>query len=163
MSDAQSYPHDAEPAHDFADWHLYEGVRTRRILAFFIDYALVFVLVVLAVPVVALVGLATFGIGLLLYLILTPLVALSYIAWTVGGPHQATVGMRLMDVRLVRDDGQVIDSMTAIVHAVLFWAAGVILTPFIVLIGLFTEHKRLLHDLALGTVVVRATRFAAAQ
>lgn len=162
MSDAQSFSQDDAPAHGFADWRLYEGVRTRRIMAFLIDYAFVFVLVVLAVPVVALVGLATFGIGWLLYLILAPLVALSYVAWTVGGPHQATVGMRMMDVQLVRYDGQTIDPMTAIVHAVLFWAANVVLTPLILLIGLFTEHKRLLHDLALGTVVLRATRFAQA-
>jgi uncharacterized RDD family membrane protein YckC len=45
---------------------------------------------------------------------------------------------------------------------VLFWAANAILTPFILLVGLFTRHKRLLHDMALGTVVVRAQRFTAA-
>ena len=142
----------------FEDWRLYEGVRTRRILAFVVDYTLVICLIALAVPVVALLGVATLGIGWLLYAILAPLVALTYIGWTVGGPNQASWGMQLMGVRLARYDGQPIDWMTAIVHAVLFWAANAILTPFIVLIGLFTRHKRLLHDLALGTVVVRASR-----
>lgn len=145
----------------FEDWRLYEGVRTRRILAFLVDYALVIVLVAIAVPVVAFLGILTFGIGWLLYAVLGPLVALSYIAVTVGGPRQATLGMHMFGIKLVRYDGQPLDWMTGIVHAVLFWAANVILTPFIVLVGLFTRHKRLLHDLALGTVVVRAERFDA--
>ncbi|WP_306048859.1 RDD family protein [Oceaniradius stylonematis] len=145
----------------FDDWRLFEGVRTRRVLAFAVDYALVILLVALAVPVVGLLGVVTFGIAWLLYAVLAPLAALSYIAWTVGGPEQATLGMRMAGIRLVRYDGQPIDWMTAIVHAVLFWAANVILTPFIVLVALFTRHKRLLHDLALGTTVVRTERFLA--
>ena len=151
--------HTASPAAGrYEDERLYEGVRTRRILAFLIDYVLVLVLVAIAVPVVALVGVVTFGIGWLLYAILTPAVALAYIAGTIGGPGQATLGMRAMDIRLERYDGQPIDPMTAIVHAVLFWAANAILTPLVLLVGLFTRHKRLLHDLALGTVAVRAER-----
>lgn len=154
--------HDAAIPPLFTEWRLYDGVRTRRILAFLIDYALVLVLVVMSVPVVGLLGIATFGVGWLLYAVLGPLVALAYVAWTVGGPNQATWGMQWMDVRIVRYDGQGIDWMTAIVHAVLFWAANTILTPFILLIGLFTRHKRLLHDLALGTVVVRNSVWASA-
>lgn len=145
----------------FEDWRLFEGVRTRRTFAFLIDYALVFALVVIAVPVVALLGIVTFGIAWLLYAILAPVVALTYIGWTMGGREQATLGMRAMGIRLVRYDGQPIDWMTAIVHAVLFWAANAILTPFILLVALFTRHKRLLHDLALGTVAVRTARQAA--
>lgn len=142
----------------FEDWRLYEGVRTRRIIAFLFDYALVLLLVVIAVPIVAFLGIVTFGIAWLLYAILAPVVALSYVAWTVGGPEQATLGMRAMGIKLVRYDEQPIDWMTAIVHAVLFWAANAVLTPLILLVGLFMHHKRLLHDLALGTVVVRTER-----
>lgn len=157
MTDTMSTPIDI--AGRFEDWRLYEGVRTRRTFAFIIDYALVLLLVVIAVPVIALLGVVTFGIAWLLYAILTPFIALTYIAWTMGGQAQATLGMRAMGLKLVRYDGQPIDWMTAIVHAVLFWAANAILTPFIVLVALFTRHKRLLHDLALGTVVVRTERF----
>lgn len=145
----------------FADGRLYDGVRTRRIMAFLIDYAMVIALVILAIPVVGLIGIATFGIGWLLYAVLGPAVALAYIGWTTGGPNQATWGMQWMDIRVVRYDGQTIDWMTAIVHAVIFWAANVLLTPFILLLALFTHHKRLLHDLALGTVVVRSSAYVA--
>lgn len=145
-------------APDLGEWQLYRGVRTRRVLAFFIDCLIVFGLTVVAVPVVALIGAATFGLGWLLFFVLVPLVALTYVGWTVSGPRQATLGMRAMDVQLIRYDGHRIDAMTAVVHAVLFWAANAILTPLILLIGLFTEHKRLLHDLALGIAVIRASR-----
>ena len=44
------------------------------------------------------------------------------------------------------------------VHALLFWVAHVTLTPFLLLVSLFTSRKQLLHDLLLGTVVVRSDR-----
>ena len=74
---------------------------------------------------------------------------------TLGGPHQATTGMRLMGIRLDRLDGGRIDGMLAVVHSVLFWSGNVILTPFVLLVALFTDRKRTLHDLLLGTVVTR--------
>ena len=38
-------------------------------------------------------------------------------------------------------------------HSVLFWAGNVMLTPLILLVTLFSDRKRTLHDLLLGTVV----------
>lgn len=161
MNASPPTPNPDEPALSgrLENWRLYEGVRTRRIFAFFFDYGLVLLLVAIAVPIVAVFGVVTFGIGWLLYAILAPMVALIYVAMTVGGQRQATLGMRLTGIKLVRYDGQRVDWMTAIVHAVLFWAANAILTPFILLVGLFTRHKRLLHDLALGMTMVRDERF----
>ncbi|NJR13269.1 MAG: RDD family protein, partial [Phyllobacteriaceae bacterium] len=43
----------------------------------------------------------------------------------------------------------------AVVHSVLFWAFNSILTPLVLLLVLFTQRKRTLHDLLLGTAVVR--------
>lgn len=123
---------------------------------------MVLLLCVMAIPIVFFLGLATFGAGWFLYLILTPLVALSYIGWTVGGPNQATIGMRMTDIRLERYDGRQIDFMTAVVHAVLFWASMALATPLLLLpiLGapLFLDHKRTLHDLVMGTVAVRTRR-----
>jgi len=137
------------------DWRLYQGVRTRRMVAFLIDYALVGLLLIPFAILVAIFGLITLGIGWALFSILFPAVALAYIWNTVGGPRQATVGMRIMDIRLERLDGKPIDGLLAVVHSVLFWAANVVLTPFILLATLFLDRKRTVHDLLLGTVVVR--------
>ena len=74
---------------------------------------------------------------------------------TLGSRDQATTGMKIMGIRLDKLDGTRIDGMTAVVHSVLFWAANVILTPLVLLVTLFSDRKRTLHDLLLGTVVTR--------
>ncbi|TKB10150.1 MAG: RDD family protein, partial [Mesorhizobium sp.] len=48
--------------------------------------------------------------------------------------------------------------LTAVVHSVLFWAGNVILSPLVLLVSLFSDRKRTLHDLLLGTVVSRSGR-----
>lgn len=155
-SDSNIYDDDmSADARRFDDWRFTAGTRTRRIGAFLIDYGMVVVLCVVAIPLIALFGFATFGAGWLLYGILVPLVALTYVGWTMGGPRQATWGMQMMNIKIARYDGQPIDWMTAMVHAVLFWATSVVFAPLL-LAPLFTHHKRTLHDLALGVVVVRS-------
>lgn len=140
----------------FSDWRYFDGVRSRRVMAFIIDYAIVVLICVIAIPIIAILGVATLGAGWLLYGILGPMVALSYIGWTISSAAQATPGMRFMSIKIERYDGAPIDLVTGIVHAVLFWAGNVILTPFIALVALFTRDKRMLHDIFLGTVVVRS-------
>lgn len=139
------------------DGYLYRGVRTRRIVAFFIDYLLIGLLMIPVAIVVALLGVMTLGVGWLLFGILAPLTALLYVAMTLGGRRQATLGMQFMDIRLARLDGGRVDALLAVVHTVLFWAGNAILTPLILLASLFLDHKRTVHDLLLGTVVVRSS------
>lgn len=141
----------------FDDWTLYEGVRTRRVLAFLIDYGIVLLLMIPVSIVIALVGIATLGLGWLLYGIMFPAVALGYVWSTLGGPNQATVGMQVCGIRLERLDGKPIDGLVAVVHTVLFWAGNVILTPLILLASLVLDRKRTVHDLLLGTVVTRTS------
>lgn len=138
------------------DVRAYEGVRTKRIFAFIIDYIIVGLLLIPFGILVALLGLLTFGLAWMLFGILIPAVALTYVWNTMGGPNQATVGMRVMGIRLDRLDGRPVDGLLAIVHSVLFWAANALLTPLVLLVPLFTERKRALHDLLLGTVVTRS-------
>lgn len=143
---------------DFAmldDRRAYDGVRTRRILAFCIDYLIVGLLMIPVATFVLVLGLLTFGLGWMLFGILLPAVTLVYVAATLGGPKQSTAGMRLMGIRLFRLDGGRIDPMVAVVHTVLFWAGSVILTPLVLAVTLFSDRKRTLHDLLLGTAVVR--------
>ena len=143
----------------FENAALFDSVRTRRIIAFIIDYFLIFFLCFAAVPLIFILGFASFGAGWLLYAILVPGVALIYIAWTLGGPKQATWGMQMMDLRLVRYDNESMDWLTGVAHAVLFWVFHTVLTPAIALVALFARHKRMLHDIVLGTVAVRGSQF----
>ena len=140
------------------DSRAYDGVRSRRIFAFLIDYLIVAILIIPFAIVVFLLGVLTLGLGWMLFSILAPAVALIYIWNTLGGPKQATAGMQMMGIRLDRLDGKPIDGLLAVVHSVLFWALNVVLTPLILLATLFLDRKRTVHDLLLGTVVTRDDR-----
>jgi uncharacterized RDD family membrane protein YckC len=140
---------------DLDDARLYEGVRTRRVFAFLLDYLFVGLLSIPAAIVVLILGVLTLGLGWLLFAILFPLVAIPYVALTLGGRRQATPGMRLMSIRLEKLDGGRVDPILAVLHTVLFWAANAILTPLVLLATLLLDRKSTLHDLLLGTVVTR--------
>ena len=133
-----------------------EGVRTRRIMAFLVDYAIVAVLVVAAYVVVSILGVLTLGLLWLLFPVLGFIVALFYVGTTMGGPRQATPGMNMFSIRIQRDDGSAIDWTTAVVHAVIFWVANIMFTMLPLLLSLFSPKKKLIQDMLLGTVIVRS-------
>ncbi len=139
------------------DWRAYSGVLSRRVFAFILDYLIVLLLCIPAAVIVFFLGIITLGLGFMLYPALFVIVALLYFGMTLGGPSQASPGMRAMGVTLMRLDGRRMDFMTAMVHTVLFWLINSVLTPLILLVGLFTEKSRLVHDMLLGTVVVRTS------
>jgi uncharacterized RDD family membrane protein YckC len=138
-----------------ADARAFDGVLTRRVFAFLIDYLFIGLLIIPVALLVGLVGILTLGLGWLLFAVIGPLVALSYVALTLGGPNQATPGMRIAGVRMERLDGSQTDWLIAMVHTVLFWAFNATLTPLILLMSWFTDGKRTLHDVLLGVVLVR--------
>ncbi len=137
------------------DWRAYSGVLSRRVFAFVIDYAIVLLLCIPAAVIVFFLGVITLGLGFFLYPALFVIVAVLYFGMTLGGPSQATPGMRAMGIAMARMDGRRIDFLLSTVHIVLFWVINSVLTPLILLAGLFTERSRHVHDFLLGTVIVR--------
>ncbi|WP_454287474.1 RDD family protein [Rhizobium arsenicireducens] len=137
------------------DWRAYSGVLSRRIFAFLIDYLIVAALWVPAAVLVFFVGVLTLGLGFLLYPILFFIVAGLYFGMSLAGASQATPGMKAMGIAMVRLDGRRIDFVLAIAHLALFWILNSVATPFILLAGLFTERSRLVHDLLIGTAIIR--------
>ncbi len=137
------------------DWRAYQGVLSRRVIAFVIDYAIVALLWIPAAVVVFFLGILTLGLGFFLYPVLFAGLAMLYFGMTVGSSSQASPGMRMMGLAIARTDGRPMDFLTAIVHLVIFWIANALLTPLVLLVGLFTDRGRLLHDLLIGTVTVR--------
>lgn len=138
------------------DWRAYSGVLTRRSFAFILDYLIVLLLCIPAAIIVFVFGVLTFGLAWLLFPALFVIVALLYFGMTLGGPAQASPGMRAAGITMLRLDGRRMDFLTAMVHTVLFWLINSFLTPLILLAGLFTDRSRLVHDFLLGTVVARA-------
>lgn len=137
------------------DWRAYSGVLSRRVFAFLVDYMFIGLLWIPAAVVVFFLGVLTLGLGWLLYPILFFVVAGLYFGMSLAGPSQATPGMRMMGIAMVRLDGRKIDFVTAIAHLALFWILNSVLTPLVLLAGLFIERSRLVHDLLLGTAAAR--------
>lgn len=135
---------------------LFDGVLSKRIVAFILDAVIIVVLMVPAALLVFILGFVTFGIGWLLYGVLFAVVALGYVAFTLGGPASATVGMRASGLEMRTWNGGRMFPLLAIMHSLLFWFSVSILTPLILLVGLFTYRKQLLHDLLLGVVMLNA-------
>ena len=139
------------------DWRAYSGVLSRRVFAFLIDYAIVLLLCIPAAVIVFFLIVMTLGLAVFLYPALFFIVGALYFGMTLGSSAQATPGMRMVGIAMARMDGRRIDFLLAIVHIILFWVINSVLTPFVLLVGLFTERSRLAHDFLLGTVMVRTS------
>jgi uncharacterized RDD family membrane protein YckC len=152
----------AQP-HAYDPWtqpELFRGVLTRRVFAFLIDVVVLSIPVILAVVFIAVFGVITLGLGWVLFWLVSPasvIWALIYYGASLGGPHSATVGMRMMDLQLRTWYGAPSYFVLGAMHAVLFWISVSVLTPLILLLGLFNGRRRLLHDIVLGTVVINSS------
>lgn len=135
---------------------VYEGVRTRRTLAFLIDVSIVAALTGLAYLLVLFLGLPTLGLGWLLLPLVWPTVPILYNAITLGGPRSATPGMRAMGLTMRAFDGRGMYPLLALLHGLAFWLSVTFLTPLVLAVSLLSPRKRLLHDILLGTTVIRA-------
>jgi uncharacterized RDD family membrane protein YckC len=155
-------PHAYDPA---TNPELFEGVVARRIVAFLIDF------LILAVPVVfiwlflAVVSIVTFGLGLVFFALLPPATvvwAIAYYGLTLGSPASATIGMRVMEIEMRTWYGSPAYFVLGAVHAIVFWITVSAITPLILLVCLFNERRRCLHDILVGTVIINNAARAAA-
>ncbi|MCG6207146.1 RDD family protein [Rhodopseudomonas sp. HC1] len=143
---------------------LFQGVLTKRVFAFLIDAVVLAVPVILACVFIAVFGVVTLGLGWTLFWIVSPasvIWALVYYGASLGGPHSATLGMRAMGIELVTWSGEPGYFVLGAVHAFLFWLSVSMLTPLVLLVGLFNGRRRLLHDIVLGTVIINSPALAA--
>ena len=146
--------------HAFDPWtqpELFRGVLSRRVFAFLIDLLVLSIPVILAVIFIAVFGLVTLGLGWALFWLVSPasvIWAVIYYGASLGGPHSATLGMRVMDLELRTWYGAPGYFVLGAMHAVLFWISVSMLSPLVLLVGPFNGRRRLLHDFILGTVVV---------
>jgi uncharacterized RDD family membrane protein YckC len=149
--------------HAFDSWtqpELFRGVLTRRVFAFLIDLVVLSIPVIFACVFIAVFGVVTLGLGWALFWLVSPasiIWAVIYYGASLGGPHSATLGMRVMDLELRTWYGAPAYFVLGAMHAVLFWISVSFLSPLVLLVGLFNGRRRLLHDIVLGTVVINSS------
>ncbi len=155
-------PHAYDPA---ANPELFEGVLARRVVAFLIDFLILSIPVVFVSMFIFVVGIVTFGLGFLFYALLWPAMviwAIAYYGLTLGGPASATIGMRAMDIEMRAWHGSPAYFVLGAVHAVVFWITVSAITPLVLLVCLFNNRRRCLHDILVGTVIINNEARAAA-
>ena len=133
---------------------LLAGVLSRRCLGWLIDLVLVALLVGTLWGSLLLLGLLTFGLGWWL-LGLVPLVPFAYHCLFLSSALSATPGQALCGLLVRRDDDLGPPTLVQAVISILMFYLTLATSGLLLLIALFTEHKRTLHDLVSGLVVVR--------
>lgn len=134
---------------------LFDGVLTRRVIAYFIDLAILGALVLGLTIVGAILGVLTFGLAMASLIFVIPAAIVIYYGMTLGSSRRATVGMQMMDIVLTPTRGQPLDGWMAIFHALVFWLTFWICWPVSLLFALFTPRRQMIHDLVVGTLMVR--------
>jgi uncharacterized RDD family membrane protein YckC len=147
-------PHAYDPV---ANPELFEGVLWRRVVAFAIDFIVIAIPPILVSLLIFVFGLLTLGLGWALFFFVTPgwvIWALFYYGLTLGSPASATLGMRTMGIEMRTWYGGPLYFVLGAVHAVVFWVSVSVLTPIVLIVGLFNGRRRLLHDMLVGTVLI---------
>ncbi|MEJ0076541.1 MAG: RDD family protein [Alphaproteobacteria bacterium] len=147
-------PHAYDPA---TQPELFEGVLARRVVAFLIDVIIIAVPLILLALFMAVFTVFTLGLGAFIFLLYGPIAtiwALVYYGLTSGSAASATIGMRMVDLEMRTWYGAPCYFVLGAVHAVGYWLTVTFLTPFILLVALFNDRRRLLHDMLVGTIVI---------
>ena len=133
---------------------LYDGIRFKRLIAYAIDLIIITLLMVGLWVVGSFFAIITLG---LLYPVLAAaafVLPFAYHTLLIGGAANATVGMRMMDLRVVAWNGHSPSYAQAAMQTFLFYASLAFATFLVLAISLFNARGRCLHDLLAGTVTV---------
>ncbi len=155
-------PHAYDP---LVNPELFEGLLTRRVVAFIIDLIIIAVPLVAAAIFIFVLGLVTFGLGWALFWLLSPasvIWALFYYGTTLGSPASATLGMRAMEIEMRTWYGAPAYFVLGAVHVIIYWVSVSVLTPLVLLVGFFNPRRRLLHDMLVGAIINNTAARAAA-
>lgn len=137
---------------------LFRGITGRRIFAYGIDLVAVSVLVAAVWFAFGILGLLSLGLLLPLQALAVALTPLAYHTLLLASPAAATLGMRMLGIRVATLQDDTASGrptlFQAMIQTVAFYGS-VALTSFLVLaVALFNPRRRTLHDWLAGTVVV---------
>lgn len=128
---------------------LFDGIVLKRLIAYLID-----VLILLGVTgFLWLLVLLTFGLLWGIAAVMTPFIPLFYHTLLIGGRDSATLGMRFMGIQVRTIDGGHPDYPQAALQTLLFYAS-MALTGLLLIVALFNDRGRCLHDWFSGTITV---------
>jgi len=147
---------EGEPPRPLDEPALFDGVLWRRVVGYGIDVLLLSVIF----SVLGLLAFLSFGLLAPVNLAIAPIVPIAYHTYFIGRSG-ATPGMTLMDLETRTWTGGRPEYLQALLMTVMFYLSLAVTWLLVLLVPLFNERKRTLHDLISGVVVVRHSRLAA--
>jgi len=152
---------DQAPPDPLAEPDLYDSVLPRRATAYVLDLALIFGLWIALSLVFGVAGILTFGALTPLGLVMLAVLPVGYHTFFIGRDG-ATPGMRMFDLEVRSWTGRPPDYSQAFLTTVLFYASVSLTVWLVLLVPLFTDRNRTLHDILAGTIVLRRARLRTA-
>ncbi len=138
----------------FESAEFFQGIRTKRIFAYFIDWCLIGLIFLVLGTIGIVFAVVSFGllagpVGLVLAAI-----PFAYHILFVSGQKQATPGMRMMGLKVYSWDGTAPDLLQSALMFIAFYVTAILGTPFILIISVLNGRGRCLHDYLCGVFVV---------
>lgn len=151
---ARQQPWHGEPPAPSSAPFLYGGVALRRSGAYLIDVMIIAVLGLCLAFALSLVGILSFGLLSPLAVIVMALWPLTYHSYFVAS-RGATPGMRLFGLELRDWSGKAVEPMQAVLVVLLFYVSISLTAWLVLIVVLFNDRGRALHDILANTLVVR--------
>ncbi len=151
---------DQAPPDPLAEPDLFDGVLSRRVTAYVLDLVLILGLWVARSMAFGVAGVLTFGALTPLGLVVLAVLPVAYHTFFIGRDG-ATPGMRVFDLEVRSWTGRPPDTSQAFLTTVLFYASVSLTIWLVLLVPLFTDRNRTLHDILAGTIVLRRTHLRA--
>ncbi len=154
MQHWQTSPWSGTPPSVSSDPALYAGLLPRRCAAYLLDVALIAIVGACLAFALTVIGILTLG-------LFSPLAAAILALWPLTyhslflAIRGATPGMRMLGLQARAWDGQAVSPLQAIVVTILFYVSVSLTVWLILLVALFNDRGRTLHDILANTVVVR--------
>jgi len=131
---------------------LFEGVTWRRIAAYLIDFAIIGVIFLGLWFIVMM----TFGLLSGIVFPLMPLVPITYHSLMIAGRRSATLGMQFMGIEVRNLSGGLPALLQAFTMTALFYLTAAATSMLILIVALFNDRRRCVHDLLSGTLVINS-------
>lgn len=137
------------------DSQFYDGVPMRRFVAFCIDVVVIIVLWFFVLLVGTVAAIVTFGAAAPLLVLAFSVAGFLY-RWAMLSERSATIGMILTGIEVRDASGHRLNTALAFLHVAGFYVT-VFFLPLLVIGWILmaaSPHRRLMHDMVLGTVVI---------
>ncbi len=136
------------------DLALYDDVLVRRSFAYLIDIIILAVVMGVAMLVMSIATVITLGLFAPFKLAILVLMPFAYHSFFIGR-YGATLGMSFMDLEVRTTEGRQVDYIQAALMTILFYVSIGVTGLVILIVALFNQKGRTMHDYFSDSVVVR--------